>query len=165
MKLVKINHAQVPFKMYSILDEKSFNLHSTFPQIRFNIRSETHLPYNPCLDPLRVLVAFHSNLICVAIHSYGTILCYLFQLTLSHKIWLEGQTIRLCLQGISQEAIARQLNISEGTVNAILRQATQTNKLLPLQHEIAVELKRTGFPMTQFASNLRYKNAITTMGS
>jgi hypothetical protein len=56
------------------------------------------------------------------------------------------------------------LNISDGTVNAILKQAVQTNNLLTLQHEIAVELQRTGFPMTQFASNLRYKNVITKMG-
>lgn len=56
------------------------------------------------------------------------------------------------------------MNISDGTVNAILKQAVQTNNLLTLQHEIAVELQRTGFPMTQFASNLRYKNVITKMG-
>lgn len=83
---------------------------------------------------------------------------------IENKDWLYNQTLRLSLSGLSQEQIARELHVSEGTVNSIMQELMNSDDTLPLKHEIAVVSKKSGIPIKQLASNLAFTNAIKFRG-
>jgi orotate phosphoribosyltransferase-like protein len=85
-------------------------------------------------------------------------------MTIKNKEWYLYQTMELSLNGLSQEQIARELRVSEGTVNAIMQELTKSDDTLILQHEIATVSKRTGISINQMASNMAVANAIKAMG-
>jgi Bacterial regulatory proteins, luxR family len=85
-------------------------------------------------------------------------------MTLPSKEWLMAQILRLTLSGYSQAEIAVELNISEGTVNALMKELVQSDNTLLMQHEIALVCQRTGLSIKQLASNLAFLNAITRKG-
>jgi len=81
-------------------------------------------------------------------------------MTIENKDWYYDQTLRLSLSGFSQEQIARELQVSEGTINAIMRDLMNSDETLRLQHEIAVVSKKSGVPVGKLAANLAFANAI-----
>ena len=74
--------------------------------------------------------------------------------------WLMTQVVRKYVSGFSQEEIAIELDISEGTVSAYLQQARQLDDTLILKHEIAVVCDKFHIPVQQLASNLAFSNAL-----
>ena len=81
-----------------------------------------------------------------------------------NKEWLATQTRRLSLEGFTQEEIAKELNISEGTVNAIIQELSDLDDSLQLQHEIALVSKKSGLSIKELASNLAFSNATKKLG-
>jgi DNA-binding XRE family transcriptional regulator len=81
-------------------------------------------------------------------------------MTIQDKEWLSHQTIRLSLSGHTQEQIARELHVSEGTVNAIIQELINSDDTLVLQREIAIVSKSSGISIKQIASNMAFANAI-----
>jgi transcriptional regulator with XRE-family HTH domain len=79
---------------------------------------------------------------------------------LENKEWYYSQTLRSTLGGFSQEEIARQLQVSEGTINAIMQDLMNSDDTLRLQHEIAIVSKKSGVPIKHLASTLAFANAI-----
>jgi DNA-binding Lrp family transcriptional regulator len=77
--------------------------------------------------------------------------------------WLKTQTLRLYLEGLSQEQIAIELDISEGTVSGCLQEIRKLDDTSIFQHEIAVVSKKYGIPKQQLASELTYSNVIKKM--
>jgi aspartokinase len=67
------------------------------------------------------------------------------------------------LEGISQEQIAIELDISEGKVSGYLQELRGHDDTLILQHEIAVVSKKSGISIQQLASQLAFSNAIKKM--
>ena len=84
-------------------------------------------------------------------------------MTIQDKEWLSHQTIRLSLSGHTQEQIARELHVSEGTVNAIIQELINSDDTLVLQREIAIVSKSSGISIKQIASNMAIANAIKAM--
>jgi len=84
-------------------------------------------------------------------------------MTIQDKEWLSHQTIRLSLSGHTQEQIARELHVSEGTVNAIIQELINSDDTLVLQREIAIVSKSSGISIKQIASNMAFANAIKAM--
>jgi transcriptional regulator with XRE-family HTH domain len=64
------------------------------------------------------------------------------------------------LEGMSQEQIAIELDISEGTVSGYLQELRELDDTVALQHEIAVVCKKYSIPIQQLASELTFSNAI-----
>ena len=64
------------------------------------------------------------------------------------------------LEGYSQERIAQELNVSEGSVSAIMQELKQSDDTLSLQHEIAVVCKKHRILIDELASNLAFSNAL-----
>ena len=85
-------------------------------------------------------------------------------MTIDNKEWLWKNILRLYLSGLTQEEISRELDVSEGTINAILQELIASDNTLELQHEIAIVCKKTGQSPKQLASNLRFENVILRMG-
>jgi len=85
---------------------------------------------------------------------------YTIHLTIRDKEWITSQIARMCIKGLSQEEISRELNISEGTVSAIMQDLLASDDTLIFQHEIAVVCKKAGIPIKQLASNFAFSNAI-----
>jgi hypothetical protein len=81
-------------------------------------------------------------------------------MTIQNKEWLSHQTIRLSLSGHTQEQIALELHVSEGTVNAIIQELINSDDTLVLQREIAIVSKGSGISIKQIASNMAFANAI-----
>lgn len=76
------------------------------------------------------------------------------------KDWLKTQILRKYLDGISQEQISIELDVSEGAVSAFLQESRQIDDTLILQHEIAVICQKNNISLQQIASNLAYSNAL-----
>jgi hypothetical protein len=77
-----------------------------------------------------------------------------------NKDWLKVQIIRRYLDGLSQEQISIELDVSEGAVSASLQESRQMDDTLILQHEIAVICQKNNISLQQLASNLTYSNAL-----
>jgi hypothetical protein len=80
-----------------------------------------------------------------------------------NKDWFKTQTLRMYLDGFSQEQIAIDLDIGEGTVSGYLQELRAHDDTLILQHEIAVVSKKSGISIQQLASQLAFSNAIKKM--
>jgi predicted transcriptional regulator len=80
-----------------------------------------------------------------------------------NKDWNKTQTLRMYLDGFSQEQIAIELDISEGNVSGYLQELRGHDDTLILQHEIAVVSKKSGISIQQLASQLAFSNAIKKM--
>jgi hypothetical protein len=76
---------------------------------------------------------------------------------------LKTQILRKYLSGLSQDQIAIELDISEGTVSAFLQESWQLDDTLMLQHEIAVVCDKCNIPTQELASNLAFSNALKKM--
>jgi len=87
-----------------------------------------------------------------------------YSMEFESKRWIIAQATRLSLSGHSQEDIARQLKVSEGTVNSIIQDISKSDDTFLLQHEIAIICRKEGIPIRQLASNLQYVNAIKRKG-
>jgi transcriptional regulator with XRE-family HTH domain len=74
--------------------------------------------------------------------------------------WIKVQVRRMFLYGFSQEKIAQELNISEGTVSSLMQELRKSDDTLNLQHEIAVLCKKHNTSINQLASNFAFSNAI-----
>jgi len=85
-------------------------------------------------------------------------------LTIQNRDWLVAQITRMYLSGFSQEEISIELNVSEGTVNAMIQEVCASNDMLKLQHEVAVVLKKSGLSIKELASNMAFVNAIKKLG-
>jgi hypothetical protein len=70
----------------------------------------------------------------------------------------------MSLSGYSQEEISRELNVSEGTVNAIMQGINASDDMLRLQHEITLVSKKSGQSIKELASNMAFANAIKKNG-
>lgn len=81
-------------------------------------------------------------------------------MTLTNKIWLKNDVLRLYLSGDSQEAIANQLNISVGTVNSFVSEIMKSDDTIDLQRQIAIVAKKNGVNIKYIAANIRWKNLI-----
>ena len=84
-------------------------------------------------------------------------------MTIQDKEWLSHQIIRLNLSGHTQKQIARELHISEGTVNPIIQELINSDDTLVLQREIAIVSKSSGISIKQIASNMAFANAIKAL--
>jgi len=80
-----------------------------------------------------------------------------------NREWLKTQILRKYLSGLSQEQIAIEFDISEGTVSAFLQESRQLDDTLILQHEIAVVCDKYNLPIQELASNLAFSNALKKM--
>ncbi|MDP9490092.1 MAG: hypothetical protein M3P28_07855 [Thermoproteota archaeon] len=74
--------------------------------------------------------------------------------------WLKTQITRRYLEGVSQEQISIELDVSEGAVSAYLQELRQADDSLILQHEIAVICRKKYISIQQLASNLVFSNAL-----
>jgi orotate phosphoribosyltransferase-like protein len=74
-------------------------------------------------------------------------------MTIKDKEWLSHQILRLHLSGHTQEQIAGELHVSEGTVNPIIQELINSDDTLVLQREIAIVSKSSGISIKQIASN------------
>ena len=74
--------------------------------------------------------------------------------------WLKIQILRKYLSGLSQEQIAIEFDISEGTVSAFLQESRQLDDTLVMQHEIAVVCNKCNIPIQELASSLAFSNAL-----
>jgi hypothetical protein len=81
-------------------------------------------------------------------------------MTLNKTSWLKGKVLRLYLSGYTQEAIAKELNISVGTTNTIVNEPISSDDTINLQRQIAIVSKANGISIKQIAANLRWKNQI-----
>jgi orotate phosphoribosyltransferase-like protein len=81
-------------------------------------------------------------------------------MTIQNKEWLSHQILRLNLSGHTQKRIARELHVSEGTVNPIIQALINSDDTLVLQREIAIVSKSSGISIKQIASNMAFANAI-----
>jgi hypothetical protein len=81
----------------------------------------------------------------------------------SSTIALKTQILRKYLSGLSQEQIAIEFDISEGTVSAFLQELRQLDDTLTLQHEIAVFCHKYNIPIQELPSNLAFSNALKRM--
>ena len=81
-------------------------------------------------------------------------------MTLNDKNWLKNEVTRLYLSGYSQEDIAREVNKSVGTVNALISEAIESDDTIELMRQIAIISKKNRVDIKQIASNLRYQNKI-----
>lgn len=77
-----------------------------------------------------------------------------------NRDWFKTQILRMSLEGLSQEQIAIELDISEGTISGYLQELRELDDTLALQHEIAVVCKKYGIPIQELASELAFSNAI-----
>jgi predicted transcriptional regulator len=62
-----------------------------------------------------------------------------------NKDWPKTQIRRMSLEGLSQEEIGIELEISEGSVSGYLQELKEVDDTLALQHEIAVVSKKTWY--------------------
>ena len=81
-------------------------------------------------------------------------------MTLNNKNWVKNEVLRLYLSGYSQENIAKELNISVGTVNTFVSEIIQSDDTFDLQRQIAIVSKKNGVDIRDIAANLRWKNLI-----
>ncbi len=81
-------------------------------------------------------------------------------MTLNKTSWLKGEVSRLYLSGYTQEAIAKEVNISVGTTNSIVNEIISSDDTINLQRQIAIVSKANGISIKQIAANLRWKNLI-----
>lgn len=81
-------------------------------------------------------------------------------MTLNNKNWVKNEVLRLYLSGHSQENIAKELNISVGTVNTFVSEIIQSDDTIDLQRQIAIVSKKNGIDIRDIAANLRWKNLI-----
>ena len=81
-------------------------------------------------------------------------------MTLNNKNWVKNEVLRLYLSGHSQENIAKELNISVGTVNTFVSEIIQSDDTFDLQRQIAIVSKKNGVDLRDIAANLRWKNLI-----
>ena len=81
-------------------------------------------------------------------------------MTLTNKIWLKNEVLRLWLSGDYQQAIANQLNISVGTVNSLVDEIMKSDDTIDLQRQIAIIAKKNEVNIKHIAANLRWKNLI-----
>jgi uncharacterized protein (DUF433 family) len=81
----------------------------------------------------------------------------------TNREWLKSQILRKYLDGLSQEQIAIDFDISEGTVSASLQESRQQDDNLMLKHEIAVLCNKYNIPIQELASNLAFSNALKRM--
>jgi len=79
---------------------------------------------------------------------------------INNKEWLRKTITRLYLSGFSQEEIARETDVSEGTVNAELKDVIMSDDTFKLQREMAVVAKKTGLSIKQQAANMAFENSI-----
>ncbi len=73
---------------------------------------------------------------------------------------LAERCIRIWLEGIPRDEIARQLGISEGSVVNIVDYYSQNDTSIPLQRQIALSIKKRGTDVFQLASDIRFVNAL-----
>jgi len=66
--------------------------------------------------------------------------------------------------GFSQDKIAKEVNLSIGSVNSILNEALSHDNTLELQRQIAIIVNKNKTTLKQIAANLRWKNAIKLRG-
>ncbi|MDW0279218.1 MAG: helix-turn-helix domain-containing protein [Nitrososphaeraceae archaeon] len=81
-------------------------------------------------------------------------------MTLNNKNWVKNEVLRLYLSGYSQENIAKELNISVGTVNTFVSEIIQSDDTFDLQRQIAIVSKKNGVDIRDIVANLRWKNLI-----
>jgi DNA-binding XRE family transcriptional regulator len=73
--------------------------------------------------------------------------------------------IRDWLLGVPRDTIAQSAGVAEGTVTNIVEFYKQNENSVDLQRQIAVVIRKTGTDVYQFASNLRWQNALSRAGS
>jgi len=81
-------------------------------------------------------------------------------MTIQNKDWLYNETLRLYLSGMSQEQIAREMHVSEGTINTVIQDLLKSVDILRLQREVAIASKKTGIQIINLVSNMAFANAI-----
>jgi transcriptional regulator with XRE-family HTH domain len=81
-------------------------------------------------------------------------------MTLNNKSWVKNEVFRLYLSGYSQENIAKEVNISVGTVNTLVSEIIKSDDSVDMMRQIAIVSKKTGVDIEQIAANLRWKNKI-----
>lgn len=81
-----------------------------------------------------------------------------------NKDWLKIQIFRRYIDGLSQEQIAMDFDISEGSVSEFLQESRKLDDTLILKHEIAVLCNKNNIPIQQLASNLAFSNALKKNG-
>jgi hypothetical protein len=85
-------------------------------------------------------------------------------MSVSHNEWIKGEIVTLFLQGFSQDKISKDVNVSIGSVNSVLKEALSHDKTLDLQLQIAILVYKDKITLKQIAANLRWKNAIKLAG-
>jgi hypothetical protein len=73
--------------------------------------------------------------------------------------------IRDWLLGVPRDIISQSAGVAEGTVTNIVEFYKQNENSIDLQRQIAVVIRKTGSNVYQFASNLRWQNALSRAGS
>jgi DNA-binding XRE family transcriptional regulator len=81
-------------------------------------------------------------------------------MTSNRTSWLKGEVSRLFLSGYTQEAIAKEVNLSVGTTNSIVNELISSDDTINLQRQIAIVSKANGISIKQIAANLRWNNVI-----
>ena len=69
------------------------------------------------------------------------------------------------LLGAPRDSIAQSMDVAEGTVTNVVDFYRQNDCSIDLQRQIAVIIRKTGSNVGQFASNLRWDNALKRAGS
>lgn len=81
-------------------------------------------------------------------------------MSIDNKEWLRTTITRLYLSGLSQEEMAQETDVSEGTVNAVLKDVVMSDDIFKLQREMAIVAKKTGISIKQQAANMAFENSI-----
>ena len=69
------------------------------------------------------------------------------------------------LLGAPRDSIAQSMDVAEGTVTNVVEFYRQNDSSIDLQRQIAVIIRKTGSNVGQFASNIRWDNALKRAGS
>ena len=77
---------------------------------------------------------------------------------------IRQQAIKKWLEGKSRDEIARELQIGQGTVSAILKEAAKNDPQFPLLREVAVKIKNQGLDIESFAPLVRLRAILRDKG-
>ncbi len=73
---------------------------------------------------------------------------------------IKEKIIQGWLSGVPRDLLAESMDVAEGTVTNVVEFYKQNDNLLDLQRQIAVIIRKTGSDVIQFASNMRWANAL-----
>jgi len=85
-------------------------------------------------------------------------------MNLGDNEWIKNEILKLFIMGFSQDKIAKEVNVSVGSLNSILNEALSHNNTLELQRQIAIIVSKNRTTLKQIAANLRWKNAVKLRG-